>query len=480
MNLSRRWMTVAALGIIGLIASTTAVAQTSAESADANPNSTAAAKPADPLLEQVNYAIDTSSRRYLTAGVHTPWQIMHGILALGTDFQLKQDGQKISALDWVANNATFHGESLFQVTQYGARLHPFTKPYLFEGHPNQFLAMLATCDLPMDHAFKVGNTSVTIAQIVKNSQMDMDDRHEITWSLWALSHYLEPDARWINKYNEAWSIERLVRIELQHSPIDQACGGTHGLFALTYARDQYLKRGKPLRGIWLEVEQKIQRYIAEVRSLQNRDGSVSASFFEGPKHSNDFSERMTASGHTLEWLMVALPDHRLKEDWVRRVVASVAKDLIDHRTEPAKCGALYHALHGLILYRNRVAPLVSKPETTAKMETVAKPVSVTKTTPAVAPVVKTAEVPSAGSAAENAKNDSAASNASSTNAQNVEKVATQTANVRSNDTVSATKSSNEPTPEAAQSDNAQSDSAVESSATNGPLPMIEMPLPDKF
>ena len=45
---------------------------------------------ADPLDIQIDKAIDTTSRRQLTAGVHTPWQIMHGILAMRHDFYLKK------------------------------------------------------------------------------------------------------------------------------------------------------------------------------------------------------------------------------------------------------------------------------------------------------------------------------------------------------------------------------------------------------
>ena len=35
----------------------------------------------DPLVAQVNRAIDVSSRRFLTIEHHSPWQIFHGVLA---------------------------------------------------------------------------------------------------------------------------------------------------------------------------------------------------------------------------------------------------------------------------------------------------------------------------------------------------------------------------------------------------------------
>ena len=49
---------------------------------------TVAAAPADPLGETVEKAIQVTSQRRLTAGVHTPWQVVHGILAQRWDLTL--------------------------------------------------------------------------------------------------------------------------------------------------------------------------------------------------------------------------------------------------------------------------------------------------------------------------------------------------------------------------------------------------------
>jgi hypothetical protein len=133
------------------------------------------------------------------------------------------------------------------------------------------------------------------------------------------------------------------------------CGGTHGLYALAYARNAYLHKYHNLRGVWFEADQKIKHYIEVARSLQNFDGSFSTEYFKGPGHSRDFNERIKASGHMLEWLMMALPYDRLSEPWVRRAIASVATDLVHNSSRPAECGPLYHALHALVLYRDRVS-----------------------------------------------------------------------------------------------------------------------------
>ena len=56
--------------------------------------------------------------------------------------------------------------------------------------------------------------------------------------------------------------------------------------------------------------------------------------------------------------MCALPEHELKQPWVRRGVESVAQDLIDNRKTPCDCGPLFHALHALKMFNYRANPLV--------------------------------------------------------------------------------------------------------------------------
>lgn len=318
----------------------------------------AVAESIDPLLKLANEAVEISSRRYLTADLHTPWQVIHGLLAYRQDFQLKtQDGRKINALEWASGGVTFRGESLFQKTPYGGRAHPFIQAYWFEGHPTQFMAYLTMCRLPTTHEFKTAaGEVVTVQDIINNAKMEVTRATdvEMTWTLWALAHYLEPSAQWVNKKGEPWSMEELVRLELRNTIYDGPCGGTHSLFATAYARNAYLQTRQPLRGTWLEADQKIQRFIAEAKSLQNPDGSFSTHFFKGRGHSNDFNTRITSSGHMIEWLMVALPQSRISEPWVQNGIRCLAQDLIDNRHVNAECGPLYHAVDGLQIYRERM------------------------------------------------------------------------------------------------------------------------------
>jgi hypothetical protein len=371
------------IGLALLAAGSPLPGQTSAPGV--RPLSAADQEQVNQLLQQVDLAIDVNSRRFLEANRHSPWQIFHGILALRHDFQVKLGDRKISAIEWIAaSEPKFDNEPLIVVTEYGANFHSFTRPYAFQGHPGQFLALLTESNLPTDFKFKAQGRDVTIADILRDTMMTVNAHEEVTWVLWGLNHYLKSDARWTNKFGEPWSIERLVQTENYAVVERAACGGNHGLFALSRARDKYLKTGQPLRGVWLEADQKVKRYAETARALQNGDGSFSSKFYAGPEFSRDINTRLNSTGHTLEFLAASLPDERLREPWVRNAVAALSKDLYEHRHMPVDCGPLYHSLNALIIYRERIRGGVPP-------QIVLKPTSNGSPTPAPAAPLKIAK-----------------------------------------------------------------------------------------
>lgn len=192
-------------------------------------------------------------------------------------------------------------------------------------------------------------------------------------------------------------MERLVTIQTNATVTNAPCGGTHQLFALSLARNGYMQKYGRLTGAWLQADQKIQSHIAAAQSLQNRDGTFSTQFFKGRGESAEFNERIKSSGHMLEWLMAALPERRLKEYWVRHAVEAVARDLINNANQPADCGPLYHAMHSLVLYRERVAPKSDTPPaelvTTEPAQPIEKPMPAETELRPLEPAPRTATLP---------------------------------------------------------------------------------------
>ena len=312
----------------------------------------------DPLVKLVYETREITRQRLLNTTDHTPWQMMHGLLGLRQDFLINHNGQTINGLEWMQTGPMFKNEPWFQKTSHGGRAHPFNHPYWFEGHINQSLAILAMCNLPLDTQFGTPQGPITMRDMLKNAQMTANAKEEVTWTLWALATYLPSDAEWINEKGERWSIERLVLLETgkQVGGPTSPCGGTHGLFALARARNVYMKTGKPLRGVWAQADQKIQKYIRTIQSQLNKDGSLSSNFFRGRDYKQDFDKRMASMGHLLEFMMVALPQERLKEPWVRKAIEATANDLKNNRKAYVSCSPLYHATDALTIYLERVLP----------------------------------------------------------------------------------------------------------------------------
>lgn len=317
----------------------------------------------DGLVRLAQEAVDTTSRRLLSSGQHTPWQMMHALLGLRQEFAIMHQQQEVNGLEWMAQGQVYNGDQWFEKTVHGGRAHPYSVPYAFEGHANQMLAVLSMCGLETDHQFQTADGPITIADMIEHAKMTCDTkRDEPTWTLWALSRYLPPDAVWRNEDGNVCSIELLVEDQTKRPLKGAACGGTHGLFALAHARNVYLREGKPLRGVWLQSENKIRYYINTARRLQNPNGTLSSNYLRSRTYNPDFNKRMASAGHVLEFLMLALPQNELNQRWVRRAIETTARDLLNNRKEYVKCSPLYHSVNALNIYLDRVNPRKEPPQ----------------------------------------------------------------------------------------------------------------------
>lgn len=325
-----------------------------------NVSRTRRARTNDRLVELCKETVEVTSRRMLSTDQHTPWQMIHALLGLRNEWSILHNGSPVSGLDWIAAGQSYENEYWFESTQYGGRAHPYSRPYAFEGHANQTIALISMCGVGLDREFGTGSGNVTMRDMIRHAQMTVSTKDEPTWTLWVLSRYLPPSAQWRNANRELWSIERLVKDQVDKPMKGAPCGGTHGLFALAHARNVYLQQGNRLRGVWLEADYKIRKYINTARFLQNRDGSLSSNYFRGREYNPDFNKRMASVGHTLEFLMIALPQKDLNQPWVRRAIESAARELMNNRKAYVKCSPLYHTVNALNIYLDRVNPAIQE------------------------------------------------------------------------------------------------------------------------
>jgi hypothetical protein len=133
-----------------------------------------------------------------------------------------------------------------------------------------------------------------------------------------------------------------------------ACGGTHRLSGLSLVVKARLRRGEPLDGEYLRASDFVKKYQQYAFRLQNRDGSLSTSWFRGSGDEDDIDRRIKTTGHILEWLCYSLSDEQLREAHTVRAVTYLANLMYSNYDNEWEVGPRSHATHALLLYDQRV------------------------------------------------------------------------------------------------------------------------------
>lgn len=319
----------------------------------------------DALQHQLDEVLEyTLRQRSLNTEDHAAWQILHGVLAYQRGFPLRigRAGATVSAVDYLLQGGKMAGWQMEpgdvldpKSGRRGLRavMQPGSKAG--QGHADQWFAVLAQCGLPPQQTIRVGDVTYTMADYVAQVQRDLPrniDR-EWSWTLIGLTAYLPTTASWTAGDGSRWSIRRLVQLEAEQEIPGSTCGGTHRLIGLAMALNQHLAQRGKVEGPWKLAEDKIQWGIDRARRLQNPDGSFSTNYFAREGRSPDLADDIRTTGHTLELLAIAMTEQQLAQPWVRRAALRLCDAFRKTKQMPLECGALYHAAHGLVLYRQR-------------------------------------------------------------------------------------------------------------------------------
>ena len=310
--------------------------------------------------EQLRSALDevlsfTYRNRRLNTSDHAAWQILHGALAYQREFKVMHDGQLVSAVDHLLAGQTIAGWN-FEHGPSGPRALVEPGTDTSQGHSDQWLAILAQCEVDPDRTITIRSKGYKVSDWIRQVQQDVRRNvlQEYSWTLIALTSYLKTDAEWNTPDGSQWSIERLLAIETEHDLNMSACGGTHRLTGMSMALNRHLAQGGRREGAWEAAENKIDSAIQTIRQFQNPDGGFSSGYLSRPGRTPDLGIALGATGHTLEFLSVSLTDQQLSEPWVKRAVWYLCEVFRTTRDLDLECGALYHAAHGLAVYRERM------------------------------------------------------------------------------------------------------------------------------
>lgn len=317
----------------------------------------------DEILKQIDDALDyTYEHRRLSVDQQAAWQIIHGALAFKREFLISADGQDVSAVDYVLAGRPMkgmeflEGDVLDQATGRRGIKSFVAGDKMGQGHTDQWMGYLSDCRLPLEEKILVAGNEHTVSDYIEQMKLDVPKNpiREYSWTLMAMTAYYPTDYTWTAGDGQEWSIAKLVEIELEHALDNSPCGGTHRMTALTMAYNRHVAAGGKDEGVWKTLHERIEKCVADARQYQNPDGSLSSNYFLRPGKSADVAIAMGSAGHTMEFLATALDKEQLQEEWTKRAVLDVCK--LFRKTKPVdvECGALFHAAHGLVLYREKV------------------------------------------------------------------------------------------------------------------------------
>ena len=307
------------------------------------------------LRSRVRAVLNGYYRKTLNNRDNDPWEVMHGMLAYGVYSRVRQGGQygsPITSVGWLCYNKPCKGQTLLYVNpagevraKYGVGL---------QGHLGQLLAMLAQCHVSADYPIHVGDREFTIHDLIEAEKKTCYPKSELTFKLIALQHYIDLNDKWVNDQGVDWDFPRLIREELDQPIRGAACGGTHRLTGLSLVVKKRIDRGEPLDGEYARADVFVKKYQQYAFRLQNRDGSLSTSWFRGAGDEDDINRRIKTTGHILEWLCYSLSDEQLREQRTIRAVSYLANLMYSNYDNDWEIGPRSHATHALLLYDERV------------------------------------------------------------------------------------------------------------------------------
>ena len=316
------------------------------------------------LLKQIDDALDfTLEKRRLDVKDQAAWQIIHGALAYKRKFLVRAGDKDVSAVEYALGGGQMKGWNLVEADvldeksgRRGVRALLEGGTLSGQGHYDQWMGYLSDTGLKLDERVVVEGKDHTVADYIRQIELDVprNMEREYSWTIMALTAYRPTDYIWTASDGKEWSLPQLVEAELEYDIDGSPCGGTHRMYGLALVRNRHLAAGGKLEGVWKKCEDKIQEQIERAKASQNADGSLSSKYFQQPGTAPDITEWMASSGHVFEFLAEAMSKEQLAEPWMKRAAWKLCEQFRKTKAVDVECARLFHATHGLVLYREKV------------------------------------------------------------------------------------------------------------------------------
>jgi hypothetical protein len=260
-------------------------------------------------------------------------------------------GQKINGITCLCWNVPCAGYEPLMVADghLAARVG-----YGYQEVPSQLAAVLALSRVPPEYPARAGDHVRTVADLIESEKLACRSGTDLSWKLIAISQYVS-EPTWKNALGEEWSVERMVREEVERSRGQSPQAAATRLLAISWALDRRARHNLPLEGDFIAAKKYIEQCQEYVLRMQNYDGSWGRA--AGP----DDPSPLASTAAVLEWLVLSLPDARLEEPRIVQSIQYVDGMLDAHQYQwslPAlssrDIAAAMAAAHALYAYDSQV------------------------------------------------------------------------------------------------------------------------------
>jgi len=316
----------------------------------------------------------TFYHRTLSTTENTATDLMHYCLAFGCESQIAQgtssSAKKLNGITHLCWNYPSGG---FEPLTLSEGRIAAKVGYGAQQHPSQLLAVLALSRVQANYPARVGEHVGTVADLIEHEKLNCGEEDDLSLKLIGLSYYVD-EPTWINRLGEEWSIERMVKQELDKPLPGAEASGIYRLMGLSRAVAGRVRREQPVDGQFGRAQKFLEDYQNYALTLQNTDGSWGPRFLAAKGTSRDQAVLLQSTGHVLEWLAMSLPEEQMEDARIVRSVEYVSRLLGSSRyrngvrsLSALEIGSVMHALHALMIYDQRyLAPRTPKPTPTAE------------------------------------------------------------------------------------------------------------------
>ena len=320
------------------------------------------------LRKRIDATLEFEKRsRGLSTDVNGAWQIFHGILAYGHEFEIDTPEGRVAAIEYFSSGGScdgfqprigspFAGTEANEVRQgLIVDIQPTTKTG--QGHRDQWLAVVAQAGVPPDQQWNVGGETFSTMDWLRQAEFDvpLNYEEEFSWTIIPLAYYRPTSYEWTARDGQTYSTELLLEVEVLKDLEASVCGGTHRLIGIANILKKRIAEGAAMTRVWSEAKSRLESAVELARSNQNADGSYGPWYLHRTGWCHDLGEMLGTTGHVLEFLATAGDDATVRAEWVQRTANRLCGILDECRKVNLECGVLYHALHGLVEYRRRIA-----------------------------------------------------------------------------------------------------------------------------